>query len=110
MHIYGDTVSLPASLDAIHAGDGLAADSAGNLYVGYERSDFSEHVAVFDGQGNFVRDWEVGHPANSHVPKVAVGGPDGLVYVLVDEPEAVKIYNPSGTFARQFAGGSIATD
>jgi hypothetical protein len=111
MHIYGDAVSLPASLDAIHAGDGLAADSTGNLYVGYERSDLSEHVAVFDGQGHFVRDWEVEHPANSHVPKVAVGGPDGLVYVLPSaDPETIKVYKPDGTFVRQFAGGSIATD
>src|SRR3982750_1566635 len=45
MHIDRASVSLPASLDVSHAGDGLAADPGGNIYVGYERSDFSEHVA-----------------------------------------------------------------
>ena len=110
-HLRRCASTLPASLDVIHAGDGLAADSTGNLYVGYERSDLSEHVAVFDSQGHFIRDWEVEHPANSHVPKVAVGGPDGLVYVLPSaDPETIKIYKPDGTFVRQFAAGSVATE
>jgi hypothetical protein len=111
MHIYGAGFSLPASLDASHAGEGLAADSAGNVYAGYERSDFSEHVAVFDSQGRFLRDWQVEHPANFHLPKVAVGGPGGLVYVAPSEdPETIKIYKPDGTFVRQFGAGSVSTD
>jgi hypothetical protein len=68
-------------------------------------------VAVFDSQGHFVRDWAVEHPVNSHLPKVAVGGPDGLVYVASGEdPEKIKIYKPDGTFVRQFGAGSVATD
>ena len=111
MHIYGAGVTLPASLNAAHVGDGLAADSSANLYVGYERTDTSEHVAVFDSQGHFLRDWEVAHPVNFHLPKVAVGGPDGLVYVASGEdPEKIKIYKPDGTFVRQFGAGSVATD
>ena len=111
MHIYGAGVTLPASLNALHAGDGLAADSSANLYVGYARTDISEHVAVFDSQGHFLRDWQVEHPVNSHLPKVAVGGPDGLVYVLPSaDPETIKIYKPDGTFVRQFGAGSVATD
>jgi len=111
MHIEGAGFSLPASLGATHAGDGLAADSAGNVYAGYARSDFSEHVAVFDSQGHFLRDWQVEHGVNFHLPKIAVGGPGGLVYVAPSEdPETVKIYKPDGTFVRQFGAGSVTTD
>lgn len=111
MHIDGASVSLPASLDVLHAGDGLAADAAGDLYVGYERSDFSEHVAVLDKQGHFLRDWEVEHGLNSHLPKIAVGGPGGLVYVAPSaNPETIKIFQPDGTFVRQFRAGSVETD
>jgi len=111
MHIYGAGVTLPASLNALHAGDGLAADSSGHLYVGYARTDNSERVAVFDSQGQFLRDWEVEHGVNVHVPKVAVGGPDGLVYVASSQdPETIKIYRPDGTFVRQFGAGSVSTD
>ena len=110
MHIDGGSVSLPASLDVSHAGDGLAADPGGNIYVGYERSDFSEHVAVLDSKGHFVRDWEVEHGVNFHLPKVAFGGPDGLVYVAPSaDPETIKIYEPDGTFVRQFLAGAIET-
>jgi hypothetical protein len=110
MHIdNGAGVSLPASLQAIHAGDGLAADSAGNVYVGYETNNFLEYVAAFDSQGRFLRNWQVG--SGVHVPKVAFGGPDGLVYVLPSaDPETIQIYRPDGAFVRQFAGGSISTD
>ena len=110
MHIYnGAGVSLPASLQATHAGDGLAADSAGNVYVGYETNTFLEYVAAFDSQGRFLRNWQVG--SGVHVPKVAFGGPDGLVYVLPSgDPETIEIYRPDGAFVRQFGGGSISTD
>jgi hypothetical protein len=110
MHIYSDRgASLPASLQALHAGDGLAADSVGNLYVGYEGNNFLEYVAAFDSQGRFLRDWQVG--SGVHVPKVAVGGPDGLVYVAPSaDPETIEIFKPDGSFVRQFGAGSISTD
>src|SRR3954462_4560313 len=109
MHIYnGAGASLPTSLQAIHAGDGLAADSAGNFYVGYEGNNFFAYVAVFDNKGRFVRNWQVdSRLAGIRVPKIAVGGPDGLVYVAPRaDPETIKVYRADGSFVRQFGAGS----
>jgi hypothetical protein len=109
MHIYnGAGASLPASLQAIHAGDGLAADSAGNVYVGYEGNNFFAYVAVFDSKGRFVRNWQVdSRLAGIRIPKIAVGGPDGLVYVAPRaDPETIKVYRADGSFVRQFGAGS----
>jgi hypothetical protein len=109
MHIYnGAGASLPTSLQAIHAGDGLAADSAGNFYVGYEGNNFFAYVAVFDSKGRFIRNWQVdSRLAGIRVPKIAVGGPDGLVYVAPRaDPETIKVYRADGSFVRQFGAGS----
>jgi hypothetical protein len=109
MHIYnGAGASLPASLQAIHAGDGLAADSAGNLYVGYQANNFFAYVAVFDSKGAFVRSWQVdSRLAGIRVPELAVGGPEGLVYVAPrGDPETIKVFRTDGTFVRQFGVGS----
>lgn len=108
LHIYGSEISLPASLGAIHAGDGIAADSAGHVYVGYEGSDFFAYVAVLDTQGHLLRTWQVDQRlAGIRVPKIAVGGPGNLVYVAPSaDPELIKVYEPDGTFVRQFGAGS----
>ena len=91
MHIYGGQISLPAALGAIHAGDGLAADSAGNVYVGYQGADFFAYIAVLDSKGQLLRTWQVDKRlAGIRVPKVAVGGPGNLVYVAPSaDPEPV---------------------
>lgn len=83
-------------------GTGLAADAAGNVYVGVDTFSSIEAVVVFDAEGRYVRDWPttVGHFA----PKLAVG-PDGLVYVANDMTGRVSVHRPDGQLVRQLGGG-----
>src|SRR5438105_4981092 len=57
----------------------VAADAAGNVYVGVCGSDFRHHVVVFGGDGHNVRDFRAGNCGTGEPVRIAAG-PDGLLY------------------------------
>lgn len=109
-HVLAGLVELPAPLAGGDVG-GIAADGAGNLYVGVTRDEES-FVAAYDASGNFVRHWLVDRRSlvlRLDDVRLAVG-PSGLVYVAPQHAsspdELVKVFTPTGSPVRTFGEGS----
>lgn len=94
----------PAIPDSVLSGrtgtslGGLAADAAGNLYLGVRSFDTSTtQVVIFDRNGRYLRDWR--GPAGSGKMPIAIG-PDGLVYVAHNGTALVSVHTPEGSLVR----------
>jgi sugar lactone lactonase YvrE len=110
VHIPHSTIDVGVAVpDATSLGEGLAADSDGNLYVVYQRSiqgaSFWD-IAVLRADGTLFRrfDLKLGGIGS---PRVAVGGPDDLVYVTQADSKSMFAYTREGTLVREFGQGEL---
>jgi hypothetical protein len=109
--VVAGSLELPAALAGADI-DGIAADSAGNVYLGVTTgSPVDRYVVVYDASGSYVRHWLI-DSRQIRVPQDDVRlatGPDGNVYVAphASEPQAgIKVFTPDGTPVRTFGEGS----
>src|SRR5207247_2863594 len=58
--------TLGGSVTAKELSGAIAADAAGDVYVGVCGSDFRHHVVVFGGDGRYVRDFRAGNRGTAH--------------------------------------------
>jgi len=109
-HVAAGTLALPAAL-AGGRGGGIAADAAGNLYLGVTEGEESS-VAVYDSSGTFLRHWLIDKRSlvlRLDDVRLAVG-PEGHVYVAPQHAsspdELIKVFTPEGSPVRSFGQGS----
>lgn len=111
--------SLPYSVAAHAVGGsvpldgprGIASDSAGRLYVA---DTLNHRIAVFDGNGTFVRAWGSagsgqGQFSSRDSPQGLTVGPDGKVYVADTWNQRIEVFTGSGVFIRQWGTGGNGT-